>query len=371
VSATKLEWVTWQPTPYNDYLFRSISADPSLDLTVHFVAPVLATHPWRSQLGTGFRSRIFKQRLGLDWHMLGMAVREKDRFFVVAGWQQTATIGLLNVLILLRRKFAIWTDTPDLAKRRPFPKSTVRSGFLRYLFRNATRVMGTGAPAVNALAQMGCPTEKLVNFPFVVDLDTFRPAPALPDKGSTGTRIVFLSSGRLSNALKGYDLAIKALALVRQRTGLDFRYRLAGDGPDKESLQALAGASGIEDRVEFTGWLEPSQLPDFYRSGQVFLHPSHFDPFPNAVLEAMASGLVVIGSELAGSVADRVVDGENGFVHRANDVEHLAAQIGRAVGSLDRLVVTGSNARKASECWPASRAVAAIKEFVVQAGEAR
>jgi glycosyltransferase involved in cell wall biosynthesis len=221
--------------------------------------------------------------------------------------------------------------------------------------------MGTGAPAVAALAQMGCPTEKLVNFPFVVDLDTFRPSSAPPPAGGAGAPLVFLSSGRLSNALKGYDLAIKALALVRQRTGLDFRYRLAGDGPDKESLQALARTSGIEDRVEFAGWLEPSQLPDFYRSGQLFLHPSHFDPFPNAVLEAMASGLVVIGSELAGSVADRIVDGKNGFIHRANNVEDLAARIGFIVDDANVIGEISRKARLTAEQWPVARALQAIR----------
>lgn len=361
----KLDWVTWQPTPYNDYLFRSLSADPALDLTVHFVAPVLATHPWRSEMAQGFRSRVFREHSKLDLHCLGLAARDRNRFFVVAGWQQPVTISLLNLLILLRRRFAIWTDTPNLSVRRGFPKSILRQSWLRYLFTGATYVMGTGRPALAALERMGCPRKKLVNFPFVVDLERFTPSSTASNSAGLNQPLVFLSSGRLSNDLKGYDLAIKALALAAARTGSDFRYYIAGEGPDKAALQSLARSCGLEPKVEFRGWLEPQELPSFYRSGHVFLHPSHFDPFPNAVLEAMSTGLPVIGSDEAGSVLDRVVHGQNGFLHRSNNVEDLAAQISRAMTDRSALSQMGQNARATAETWPASRAIGTIKEMAM------
>jgi glycosyltransferase involved in cell wall biosynthesis len=152
---------------------------------------------------------------------------------------------------------------------------------------------------------------------------------------------------------------------MRQRLGLDFRYRIAGEGPDKEALRQLALASGIEAQTEFVGWLEPSELPNFYRSGDVFLHPSLFDPFPNAVLEAMATGLTVIGSEAAGSIADRVRHGDNGLIHRVNDVDDLAEQVNHALSSQPRLAEMGHRARATAEAWPVGRAVAAVKKIIL------
>ena len=365
MNLVKLDWITWQPTPYNDFLFRTLAADEELALTVHFVAPILPTHPWKSEMAKGFSSRVFHQRAGLDLRSLQLAVRDKNRFFIVAGWHQSATFSLLNTLMLLGRKFAIWTDTPDCSKPRGFPKAVLRTRWLRTLFHRASYVMGTGTPALSALEAMGCPPEKLVTFPFVLDLELFKPLESQGIGTGDGQPLVFLSSGRLSNVLKGYDLAIKALASIHQRTGLDFRYRIAGEGPDKEALRELARTCGLESQVDFIGWLEPSELPGFYRSGDIFLHPSHFDPFPNAVLEAMASGLPVIGSDLAGSVVDRIKHGENGLIHRANDIDDLTDQIFRAVKDRTAAVEMGRKARVTAETWPVERAVATVKQVVL------
>ncbi|MFN2509386.1 MAG: glycosyltransferase family 4 protein [Chthoniobacterales bacterium] len=308
-----------------------------------------------------------KPTLGVDLLSARLAIEDADRFFVVAGWQQAVTISLLNLLIALRRRFAIWTDTPNLDIRRSFQKATVRRLWLRYLFWGATYVMGTGAPALAALEQMGCRREKLVNFPFFVDLENFRPEKSAKESVAPGRPLVFLSSGRLSNALKGYDLAIRALAVAGTRTNREYRYLIAGEGPDKAALQALARSCGIESRVEFRGWLEPRELSSFYRSGDIFLHPSQFDPFPNAVLEAMASGLPIIGSDAAGSVVDRVVHGHNGFIHRCNNLEDLTAQLTCAMTNPAALAGMGREARATAETWPASKAVATLREIALPA----
>jgi len=169
----------------------------------------------------------------------------------------------------------------------------------------------------------GVPPERIVDFPFATDTLMFHPA----DHGHSRDGSLpesFISSGRLDNSHKGYDLAVEAFALVRERhPDLRFHYVIVGDGPDRDALRSLIEAKGLAAQIVFAGWMEPEELPAFYRSADVFLHPSHFDPFPNTVLEAMASGLPIIGSRVAGSVADRVVEGESGYVHEPGDVEDL------------------------------------------------
>ena len=75
------------------------------------------------------------------------------------------------------------------------------------------------------------------------------------------------------------------------------------------------------NEVKLLGWIDYRDLPSFYNSGHLFLHPSRFDPFPNAVLEAMSCGLPVLGSDQAGSVIERVIDNENGLIFQSEDVE--------------------------------------------------
>jgi glycosyltransferase involved in cell wall biosynthesis len=68
------------------------------------------------------------------------------------------------------------------------------------------------------------------------------------------------------------------------------------------------------------------------------------------VLEAMASGMVVVGSSATAAVADRIVDGVNGLVHEPGDVAELAEKLARIDFAM------GLAARRTAEAWPLTRA---------------
>jgi glycosyltransferase involved in cell wall biosynthesis len=360
-----LHLVFWHPTPYHAYLLRSLAADPEIDLTAHFVEKSLASHPWQTDMTFGYRSRCFRKILGLDGHLLRLTMHERESFFMIFGWNEPTMIMMVNMLGMLGRPFAFWTDTPNIdSPRSPF-KAVPRAMWLKWAFKRASFVMGTGRPALTALSQMGCPEFKLVNFPTFVDLRSF--SPCQEAAGLNKNMTIFLSSGRLINSIKGYDLALNALAKVRDDMGLSgdaFKYRLAGSGPDLDALSHLARRLGLSDQVEFLGWLEPSKLPEFYRSGQVLLHPSHIDNYANAVIEGMASGLTVIGSDHTGAVVDRIKPGHNGLIHQAGDLEDLASKIAFVLAHPEEVAAMGAQARTTSEEWPASRAVSLVKSMI-------
>jgi glycosyltransferase involved in cell wall biosynthesis len=101
------------------------------------------------------------------------------------------------------------------------------------------------------------------------------------------------------NWLKGHDVAIRALARASAATGQPFRHSVAGTGPDGERLRTLAADLGVADSVRLLGWTEPEDLRALTRSADALIHPSPTpDPFPNAVLEGMAAGMVVFGSDV-------------------------------------------------------------------------
>jgi glycosyltransferase involved in cell wall biosynthesis len=357
-----LHWLVANPNHIHDFLFRSLAADPEIDLQVHFCEPSASIYPWMTKMTHGFNSRTFHRTLGMDWHLLRQGVSGKRSFFVIAGWNEPTNITLIDLLSVRSCPFAIWTDTPQLNRPRSFLKEVLRSAWLKWIFGCAHYVMGTGKPALAALLQMGCPSGKLVNFPFAVDLEFF--SPQSTRQRSENGPVTFLSCGRLLNSEKGHDQALKALARVRDLLDLkpdQFRYRIAGTGPDQGVLSSLSRRLRLTDQVEFVGWLESSQLPAFYRSGQVLLHPSQLDPFPNAILEAMACGLAVIGSDAAGSAIDRIKPGENGLLHRAGDIDGLAKQIAFLIKHPEKIAKMGTKARSTAEEWPISRHIALIK----------
>jgi glycosyltransferase involved in cell wall biosynthesis len=102
----------------------------------------------------------------------------------------------------------------------------------------------------------------------------------------------------------------------------DWEWKIAGDGPQMPLLQSLAKELGIEDRVFFLGWQSRLQLMKCYQQANLFLFPSRHEGMPNALLEAMASGLPVVASCVAGN-EELVMDGETGYLVPSEDVEAL------------------------------------------------
>lgn len=356
----RVVWVQPEPTPYWAHVFRAIEADPELELSVWFLRENTSHHPWESDLRDGYPSIVPSYTLGLEWSYLARTLDE-DGFVIVSRWSTLMSALIVNLLHLQGYPFGICTDTPDLGRARGTVKSTLRSVWLKWLFSRVSRMLATGQPGVRALETMGCPSEKIVNFPFFVDLDFYAPGNRRRDRGEGELRLV--SSGRLKNSDKGYDLALKALSRAREGTDTDFRYRIAGEGPDEEELRSLVETLGLQGDVEFLGWQEPEELRDVYLDSDAMVHPAPtHDPFPVTVLEGMAAGLPILGSRAAGSVQDRVKHGFNGFVHEPGNMDQLSDHL---VDLTKRDASTmGQRARKTAEEWPVERGVGILKEVL-------
>jgi glycosyltransferase involved in cell wall biosynthesis len=357
-----IDWICQLPMPYNEQIFNELGKDEDIDLTVHYIDESSASYPWKASVAREYKARFYERVLGFDFHVLGKSLARRSRVFVIGGWHEPTVIALLVLVVLLGRRFVIWTDAPDLMKKRIWWKRLLRSLFLRWLFRRVPAVMGTGKLALDNLAAMGCPGTKLVNYPYVANLQLFygvtKPKPR-------GDLVSFISCGRLVNEHKGYDLALRALAALKSNGVLrDFRYRIAGAGPDLDALKELSQALDVERNVEFTGWIEEVGLREFYQSGNIFLHPALFEPYGVVVIEAMAAGLVVVGSDQTGAAVDRIANRENGFLFRSGDVESLVSAIQCALGMRNVWEEMGSRAREAVIGWNGRRAANVVKNLL-------
>jgi glycosyltransferase involved in cell wall biosynthesis len=127
-----------------------------------------------------------------------------------------------------------------------------------------------------------------------------------------------MSVGRLVYQ-KGLDLGLRSLADLKD---LHWEWIIVGDGPQVDALRALSGELGLEERIRFTGWLSHDQLLEWYHQANMFLFPSRHEGMPNAVLEAMASGLPVIATRIAGN-EELVAHGETGILVNPEDVDGL------------------------------------------------
>jgi glycosyltransferase involved in cell wall biosynthesis len=355
----RITCVSDAPSPYNGFFFRNLAADPEVDLRVRFIRSAAPEHPWSTSLTDGYDAAPLEKTAGVDWRFLTNEVLgDRDRFMVVAGWYEMNT----RLAIALRGpRVALWTDTPKVADARS-ARNKVRAPALRALFNRAGRIMGTGQPALNALETMGAPRHKLVNFPFYVPLpENWNVQRTWPMEGQP---LHLLSIGRLDIGFKRFDVALRAIAQVRAAVpGVQLVYHIAGVGADEDKIRDLASELGLNDVVKFHGWLEPDAIEGLLARSHVMLHPAQNDPFPVVVLQAMAAGVVVMGSDTAGSVIDRVQHGVSGFVHRTGDVNQLAAQLADVVANRERLPAISAAARCTAEKFPVSRGVEQWKQL--------
>ncbi|KKS84808.1 MAG: Glycosyl transferase group 1 [Parcubacteria group bacterium GW2011_GWA2_43_11] len=142
-------------------------------------------------------------------------------------------------------------------------------------------------------------------------IDTVKFFPKIIKEQTNGLVVSFLFVGRLS-VQKGLDNALLALAEVKEkRPKIDFKFTIVGDGPLKKTLQEQANYLGINESCQFLGWMDRERLISEYQKHDIFLFPSLDEGMPNAVLEAMASGLAIIATKIPGN-DELVVNNING-----------------------------------------------------------
>jgi D-inositol-3-phosphate glycosyltransferase len=168
-----------------------------------------------------------------------------------------------------------------------------------------------------------------------VDLGMFQPvdrAEARRKIGYDAGRIL-LFVGRLER-LKGVEIAIRSLGLLRDRQHDDVRLLILGedshegDESEKDRLKAIAAEVGVRDRVDFIGSIAQHELPYFYAAADVCVMPSYSESFGLVALEAQACGCPVVASGVSG-LRSVVRDEVSGYLIDEHDPAAYAERIGR------------------------------------------
>jgi L-malate glycosyltransferase len=128
-----------------------------------------------------------------------------------------------------------------------------------------------------------------------------------------------------------YDVATALRALKIVRSALpQVRMTVAGSGPERARLERLASDLGVSDAVEFCGRVERDVMASMYRDAEVVVNPSLVDNMPNSVLEALASGVPVVSTNVGG-VSYIVRDGASALLVPPRAPAELAAAIRRVL----------------------------------------
>jgi colanic acid/amylovoran biosynthesis glycosyltransferase len=180
------------------------------------------------------------------------------------------------------------------------------------------------------LISLGCPPEKISVVPYgTIPLE--QPIEKKVE-AQKRRRLIILSIARLTEK-KGLEFGIRALAKIRkEKPGLDFEYRVIGEGELREQITNLLDKIGLKERCTLLGALSRKEIQKELLNADIFMLPSvtsaegDTEGSPVAILEAQNHSLPVVSSYHAG-IPETVIDGKTAFLCPEKDVDCLSKRL--------------------------------------------
>lgn len=211
---------------------------------------------------------------------------------------------------------------------------------IRFLWQRA----GAVVPNSQGLAALARAFEPKLGYPIIPNgADTEFFYPRRGERAPGPVRLFF--HGRVVFQ-KGLDTLLAALGQIAP--DIAWELHIAGDGPQRHELETQAATLGIADRVVFRGWMRRPELSRVLRDMDLYVFPSRDEGMPNAVLEAMASGLPVVATRIAGS-EELVVPEVTGLLAAPESSTELAQAISRLAGDAQTREAMGRAGRQRVE----------------------
>lgn len=209
---------------------------------------------------------------------------------------------------------------------------------MKRVLNNASRILPTSDRYVQSSKFLRPLAGKCSVVPLSVEPDVFvGNEPLLPPAGKP--TLLFVGQHRY---YKGVDTLIRALP------DLDVRLIIGGDGPMRQEWEGLIDVLGVRQKVVFTGRVSDADLPKLYASADIFVLPANArsEAFGKVLLEAMASGLPCITTEVGTGTSFVVQNGVTGLVVPPKDPPALAKAVQRLLDDVDLRRAMGCSGRE-------------------------
>jgi glycosyltransferase involved in cell wall biosynthesis len=381
----KLGILQTHPIQYFSPWYRALAAHPEIELTVYYAhqqspqgqsdAGFGVPFEWDQPLLDGYPYKFLKNlanRPGTD-HFLGCHTpeiaeiirRETFDAFLVSGWYVRSFWQAIR---------ACWTTGTPIFIRGDSQLPTTRSIGLRLLkepvyrwfIPKFDRYLLVGQRAKEYFLHFGASESRMFPVPHAVDNRFFAEAANSLQKermrlrqewGIPRDAVVFLFAGKLVARKRPKDF-LKAIKLAAAGSSGAFGL-IAGDGPLRQELEASARADHLP--VQFTGFLNQSELPKAYAASDVLVLPSDgSETWGLVVNEAMASGLPAIVSDAVGCGPDLILPDQTGEVFPMGDYKSLGIIMKQLINDPEKRNCLSAGARRHITGYSIERAVEGV-----------
>jgi 1,2-diacylglycerol 3-alpha-glucosyltransferase len=321
--------------PYRIPVFNALSQKEGIDLRVVFLAETdRQLRQWRVykdelrfsyEVLPSWRFRYAGKTILLNWRVRLALERFAPDAIICGGYNYYASWEALSWSRRNQVDFILWSESNQYDARSG--RRWVESLKARFVAR-CDRFVVPGKSSLDYLELLGVAREKVFTAPNAVDNDWFeseadaagaRAAEIRKRLGLPERFILFV--GRLV-AEKGIFDLLEAYGRLKDDVKSLVDLVFAGDGGGRRDLERRAKKIG-PGRICITGFAQREELAAMYALADVFVLPTHSDPWGLVVNEAMACGLPVIVTDVAGCAADLVENGWNGFSVPTGDPERL------------------------------------------------
>ena len=347
----KLAILVSHPIQYQAPLYKLLSNEPDIDLTVLFCSDwgLKAYHDeqfghnvkWDIPLLERYNYKFLKnispfpnvsKFFGLiNPEIIGELKKNNYDAIWIHGWNSFTnwlamiTAFKLNIPVLLRGE-------TSLLQKSGFLKSMIKKLILKNLFKKISAFLSIGTYNAKFYEAYGVPEEKIFLVPYTVNNDFFisKANELIPKKDELKEKHnipkglpVILFSGKLIQNKRPLDL-LKAYEIVSKEIDVALVY--LGDGELRKEIESYIKNHNLKN-VYLIGFKNQTELPEFYAMADVFVLPSKLEPWGLVVNEAMCFGLPVIVSDQVGAGGDLVEDGENGYIYPVGNIIELSERL--------------------------------------------
>ncbi len=293
---------------------------------------------WDIPLLEGYPYRIFENRGNPNGKrnyysydnpgMLEALEKEPPALVVVHGWNYKTYVALLRNARRYGHRLAFRGETNwDMEKQRPAYLKYFRHTALGFLLKDVDHFFYIGEKSRLFYKYLNVPDKKLHFTPYAVDNHRFRAQKQELDRaalreayGLQPGDMVFLFTGKFIPKKKPVEI-LRAFSLLHAE---NVKLLMVGEGVLRDQMESVIQASGLQNSVTLTGFVNQSRIPEFYAMADVFIMASDFgETWGLSVNEAMNFSLPLILSDRTGCHADLLKPGGNGLLVPSGDIDAL------------------------------------------------
>jgi glycosyltransferase involved in cell wall biosynthesis len=218
----------------------------------------------------------------------------------------------------------------------------------KYTLKKTSILIGDCEAVKNKAIQFGFSENKIVLFPWGIDLQQFHPGNNTQLRTKLGWQDKFvLIAVRSWEKIYGVDVVAKGF-VEALKSEQELRLILLGSGSQEDVIKTIFDEAELGDRVFFGGVIDQKELPGYFQASDLYISASYSDGSSVSLMEALACGIPVLVSDIPGN-REWIEQDKNGWMFKTGDSESLAQWILSIYKNMDKISQIRLEARKTAE----------------------